>query len=104
MKQFLMSLLGALSAIWISVFLGGLLLLLTIVGFAVAGINSEVKPEVADNSILHIKLSGTVDDRQTPRDLYTEILSQSKVESLSLNTLLEAVNSAVGTTTSTVSF
>lgn len=94
MKQFLMSLLGALGAIWISVLLGGLLFVMLIVGVTVAGVSKQAPPSISDNSILHIKLSGVVDDRQTPRDIYTEIFSRDKLETISLNTLVEALENA----------
>ena len=55
MKNFLYSFLGTLAGIWVSVILGGILLVLTIIAIFV-NMNPDVK--VDDHSILRISLNG----------------------------------------------
>lgn len=94
MKHFFLSFLGALGAIWLSLLLGGLLFIMLIVGVAMAGVKSNPVPPVKADSILNIRLSGSVDERETAKDIYSEIMSRGKAEKISINLLVEALENA----------
>ena len=66
LKNFFMSFLGSMAAIWLSVMI---LFVLTIV-FVAGLIGSSLKSvKIADHSILHIQLDGVISEHRTPQDI-----------------------------------
>ena len=66
MKQFFVSMLGALAGIWISVFLFGLLGIIMIGVMAATSASDNTMVTVDSNSVLRITLSGEITDRKQP--------------------------------------
>jgi protease-4 len=93
MKRFFISFLGALAGVWVSVLLFGVLVILFIAVMAASSAGSPEIPDIKKNSVLHIKLTGEVVDRQTPRDIMAEIYGES-TEQIALNTLVGAIENA----------
>lgn len=89
MKRFLYSFLGTMAGIWLSVLIGGALILITIVAL----IASADKVEVKNNSILYIPLSGTVVDRATAPGLM-DVVNQDLESQLSLDDIIFAIRNA----------
>lgn len=72
LKNFFMSFLGSMAAIWLSVMI---LFVLTIV-FVAGLIGSSLKSvKIADHSILHIQLDGVISEHRTPQDIPDLILN-----------------------------
>ena len=90
MKRFLYYFLGSMAAIWLSVILGGLLILLT---FAALVANSAKTAAVEDDSVLHISLSGDIVDRETPVSLLA-MLQNPGAQQQSLVDILAAIREA----------
>lgn len=91
MKKFLYSFLGAMAAIWLSVIIGGLLIVFTIISFA-GSLLSET-PEIKPKSVLRISLSGTVVDQLTQPTI-TDFLSEGFPEQVSLSDLIGSIKRA----------
>lgn len=91
MKKFLYSFLGAMAAIWLSVLIGGVLLVVTIISFAGSLISDT--PEIKPKSVLKISLAGTVVDQLTQPSL-TDFLSEGFPEQISLSELTGAIRRA----------
>lgn len=92
MKKFLYSFLGTVAGIWISVFLGFILLFL-IIGVSVTSSGSSPAISVDDESILTIKLEGVVEDRATPVSLIDQIYGSSETI-INLNEVVDAIAAA----------
>lgn len=89
-----MSLLGALAAIWLSVLLGGLLIVLSLVAMAVNGAkDSSPAVNVERNSVLYIDLDGEITDRPTPVDIMSEFYGNT-MSSIALSDLIAAIGEA----------
>lgn len=90
MKNFLYSFLGTLAGIWVSVILGGILLVLTIIALFV-NINPDVK--VNDHSILRISLNGVVVDREEELTLM-DVMQGNTGDIISLSRIVRAIEYA----------
>lgn len=94
MKNFFVSFLGSLAALWVTVamlFVAGIIFL----AVAVAGASSGSTPaEVRDRSVLVLDLSGEVTDRPAPANVMAELTGQSKVANLPLNQVTAALRAA----------
>lgn len=95
LKKFFISFLGSLAAIWASVFLSGILL---IVGIAAIGVSAMSGSEASTvqierNSVLRIDLTGDITDRAEPMNIMDEIYGQG-VEKLPLNEIITAIRNA----------
>lgn len=93
LKKFFTSFLGALAAIWISVLLGGVLMILCIAAMAVSGSQNTSVVEVERNSVLCINLSGEITDRSRPVNIMNEIYGES-TEEIPINELIAAIGHA----------
>ncbi len=93
MKRFFISFLGALAGVWVSVLLFGLLIVMMIGVIAASSSASPEVPVVRNNSVLLVTLSGEIVDRQTPKDLVSEIYCES-VDQIPLNTLVASIENA----------
>lgn len=82
---------GTLAAIWLSVFLGGLLIVLTIV--ALVKQFSETDIEVKDHSVLRIDLSGEIVDRATDVD-FMDIINEEYEGKISLAEIVNSIRAA----------
>lgn len=92
MKRFLTSMLGALAGFWISMILLSISFFI-ILGAVIASGSGDTLTEIKDNSILHIKLSGTIDERKAGIQLADELYGNSGA-SVGLNNVIEAIRSA----------
>jgi len=92
MKKFLYSFLGTVAGIWASVILGTILLFITIGVIAGSG-NTKSRVKIKDDSILHIKLSGSINDRSTPRSLVDELYGIEE-NRINLNDIIDAIAAA----------
>lgn len=91
MKKFLYSFLGTMAGIWLSVILGGILIVITI---AVLMARMAPQPvELTEGSVLKIDLSGTMIDRDNNRSLREVLESQGETR-LSLNAIVAAIRKA----------
>ena len=90
MKNFLYSFLGTLAGIWVSVILGGILLVLTIIAIFV-NMNPDVK--VDDHSILRISLNGVVVDREEELTLMDMVQGNTE-HIISLSQIVKAIEYA----------
>lgn len=93
MKRFFISFLGALAGVWVSVLLFGLLIVMMIGVIAASSSASPEVPVVRNNSVLLVTLSGEIVDRQTPKDIVSEIYGES-VDQIPLNTLVASIENA----------
>ena len=93
MKQFFISFLGALAGIWVSVILGGILMILCVAVLAVSGASESQPGEIRHNSVLCLDLSGEVTDRAEPVNIMNEIYGES-VNSIPLNDVIAALRHA----------
>lgn len=82
---------GTLAAIWLSVLLGGLLIVLTIVAFVKQF--SETDIEVKDHSVLRIDLSGEIVDRATDVD-FMDIINEEYEGKISLAEIVNSIRAA----------
>lgn len=82
---------GTLAAIWLSVLLGGLLIVLTIV--ALVKQFSETDIEVKDHSVLRIDLSGEIVDRATDVD-FMDIINEEYEGKISLAEIVNSIRAA----------
>lgn len=90
-KKFFTVMLGSLAAIWISVLLGVLFVSVAI-GVAVGSMfgSSGISPEVKENSILHIDLSGIIVERVQAVNLMDELMD-AETATGALNEYLTAI-------------
>ena len=93
MKQFFISMLGALAGIWISIFLFGLLGLITIGVIAASSANDKAVVNVEKHSILKVSLSGEITDRKQPVNFMDEITGDAPKRT-ALNSLVAAIAKA----------
>ncbi len=93
MKQFFISFLGALAGIWVSVILGGILMILCFAVLAVSGASDSQPGEVRRNSVLCLDLSGEVTDRAVPVNIMNELYGES-LPSVPLNDVIAALRHA----------
>lgn len=69
----------------------------TLMFFVMLGVmlaTGDEKQSVSDNSILRIKLTGTVVDRSTPDNLLNQLLGRSEASSQGLDVLIDAIKTA----------
>lgn len=90
MKKFLYSFLGTMAGIWLSVLLGGVLLVFTII--ALAG-SSDTKSTVESGSVLCINLSGIVVDQATAPSIM-DVVQDNVDTQLSLSEIVQAIKYA----------
>lgn len=90
MKKFLYSFLGTMAGIWLSVLLGGVLLVFTII--ALAG-SSDTKSTVESGSVLRINLSGIVVDQATVPSIM-DVVQDNVDTQLSLSEIVQAIKNA----------
>lgn len=93
MKKFLYSFFGTIAGIWVSVFLGVILLFMTIGAIAVSSGSNSTPISIKDDSVLHLDLSGTVVDRQSPVSLMDQIYGNG-ASTVSLNDIVDAIAAA----------
>lgn len=93
MKQFFVSMLGALAGIWISVFLFGLLGIIMIGVMAATSASDNTMVTVDSNSVLRITLSGEITDRKQPVNIMNE-LTGDKPKQYPLNMMIAAIEHA----------
>ena len=92
MKKFLYRFLGTMAGIWLSVLLGGVLLVFTII--ALAG-SSDTKSTVESGSVLRIDLSGIVVDQATVPSIM-DVVQDNVDTQLSLSEIVQAIKNAKG--------
>lgn len=96
MKNFIVSFLGSLAALWVTValvFVSSIIFMVV----ALAGAASGKKAvEVRDKSVLVLDLAGEVTDRPVPSDFMTELTGQPTVKNLPLNQVTAAIREAAG--------
>lgn len=90
MKKFLYGFLGTMAGIWLSVLLGGVLLVFTII--ALAG-SSDTKSTVESGSVLRIDLSGIVVDQATVPSIM-DVVQDNVDTQLSLSEIVQAIKNA----------
>ncbi|MDE6100544.1 MAG: signal peptide peptidase SppA [Paramuribaculum sp.] len=93
MKKFLYSFLGTVAGIWISVFLGFILLFFTIGVIATSSGSKNAPVKVKDDSVLKITLGGTVVDRETPVNLMEQLYSNAE-KAVALTDIVDAIYEA----------
>lgn len=93
MKKFLYSFLGTVAGIWISVFIGFILMFFAI-GLIVSSTGSNVTTvKLQDDSVLKISLSGNIVDRETPVNLMEQIYSNAE-KAVALTDMVDAISAA----------
>ena len=90
MKKFLYSFLGTMAGIWLSVLLGGVLLVFIIIAFAGS---SDTKSTVESGSVLRINLSGVVVDQATTPSIM-DVVQDNVDTQLSLSEIVQAIKNA----------
>lgn len=90
MKKFLYSFLGTMAGIWLSVLLGGVLLVFIIIAFAGS---SDTKSTVESGSVLRINLSGVVVDQATTPSIM-DVVQDNVDTQLSLSEIVNAIKNA----------
>lgn len=90
MKKFLYSFLGTMAGIWLSVLLGGVLLVFIIIAFAGS---SDTKSTVESGSVLRINLSGVVVDQATTPSIM-DVVQDNVDTQLSLSEIVQAIKYA----------
>lgn len=93
MKRFFISFLGALAGVWVSILLFGVLIFITIAVVAASSASSTEVPQVKKNSVLTITLTGEMVDRESPKDILSEIYGNEMTQ-IPLNTLVASIKSA----------
>lgn len=91
MKKYFYSFMGSLAAIWLSVLLGGLLIVLTILALAKQFADPEI--EVSDHSVLRIDLTGEIVDRATEVS-FMDLINEEYVGTLSLSDIVNSIRAA----------
>ncbi len=94
MKKFLLIVCGSFVGVWLAL---TIFVISTILfSFAVIGMSSSLgKQSVAKHSILHINLSGEIEERASSDDMdMMSMLQGQQVEKIGLNTLVSAIESA----------
>ena len=84
--------LGALAGFWISMIVAGISFFI-ILAAIIAGSAESVPTEIKENTILHIKLSGQIDERKSSPDITTSIYG-NELKSSGLNDILQAITDA----------
>ncbi len=90
MKKFLYSFLGTIAGIWISILLGGILMIFSIVAITS---NTSSSTEVKEHSVLRINLSGTIVDHPVDINFY-DIVNGAVEGQLSLSDIINSINAA----------
>lgn len=93
MKRFIISFLGALAGVWVSVLIFGVLVIMMIAVAAASSTNSSDIPNVKKHSVLAITLAGEITDREKPMDLMSEIYG-IETQTIPLNTLVASIREA----------
>lgn len=92
MKNFLYSLLGTIAGIWVTIILGGIFFIMSLVMIAVSGASGS-KTQIKSNSVLYLNLSGEITENPKARDLFAEIQGEN-IEAMPLNELTAAIRRA----------
>ncbi len=94
MKQFFLYVLATIVGIWVTIMIATVGSLLMMLVMMVAGI-SGASPKVPPHSILHIDLSGPIEERAQGRSLFDQIQGVGE-NTLPLNDLIKAIDNAAG--------
>ncbi len=92
MKRFFISMLGALAGFWISMIVAGISFFI-ILAAIIAGSAESIPTEIKDKTILHIKLSGSIDERKSSPNIANSIYG-GELTSSGLNNILQAITDA----------
>lgn len=96
MKRFISALLGSLAAIWISVILLFVLLILFIAAIISDSFSSQtIALSFKDKSILHIELNGELVERPTQPDMMSELYGTAPA-TIHLNNIINSIAAASG--------
>ncbi len=96
LKKFFLNLLSSFVGAWIALLGFGFLIFFVIIGLvARIGISASSETKLSKHSLLHINLSGEIEERDNPMDLnYFSILQGDLERAQSLNTLVTALEEA----------
>ena len=93
LKRFFISMLGSLTAIWISIMLLMVLIMTFAIGSVVSTLSSGSTPvKISDNSILTIELNGNIEERVVTPDIYDMI--NERPQPTALENILNAIKAA----------
>lgn len=92
MKKFLYSFLGTMAGIWLSVLIGGILVIFTIIALA-SDLTPSTSAKIESNSVLRIDLSGIVVD-QTTNATFMDVVQDNVDRQLSLSDITKAIKTA----------
>lgn len=84
--------LGALAGFWIAIIFSAIALFV-VIAVAISGNTDSAPTEIKDKSILHIKLSGAIEERKTSPQLADELYGD-KPSSAGLNNIIKAITDA----------
>ncbi len=93
MKRFIASMLGSLAAIWISVILLFILMILLVAVVASKSLDSGSISSIEEKSVLYIDLSGSISERKTEPKLVEQLYDPGKTN-IALNDLIAAITAA----------
>ena len=94
MKRFVSALLGSLAAIWISVILLFILLILFIAAIVSNSFSAQtIALSFEDKSVLHIELNGSFSERPVETDMMTQMYGQEEI-TMPLNNMLASIAAA----------
>ena len=91
MKKFLTSMLGSIAGFWISLIILGVTFFVFI--FVVAGGSSSSNVSLSDKGILHLKLSGSIIEREQPIKSLIDLQNYSE-DAISYSDIIKAISAA----------
>ncbi|MDE6248835.1 MAG: signal peptide peptidase SppA [Paramuribaculum sp.] len=94
MKNFFLSLLGALAAIWLSALIGFFIFAMIVGGIVASSFSSDTPAKVEKHSILHLTLEGMMEDRESPREFSMAMFNDEYTEPMSLEVLGRVIRQA----------
>lgn len=94
MKNFFLSLLGALAAIWLSALIGFFIFAMIVGGIMASSFSSDTPAKVEKHSILHLTLEGMMEDRESPREFSMAMFNDEYTEPMSLEVLGRVIRQA----------
>ena len=94
MKNFFLSLLGALAAIWLSALIGFFIFAMIVGGIVASSFSSDTPAKVEKHSILHLALEGMMEDRESPREFSMAMFNDEYTEPMSLEVLGRVIRQA----------
>lgn len=101
LKNFFISMLGALTAFWISIMLLFILGVVFAAGTIVSAIGGAASVAVEKNSVLYLPLSGVIEERQTAVE-FTSLINQ-EARPVALDDIIRSISAAAMMTASRVS-